>query len=71
MCFCSFAACSSCCVISFICLYVYSYVDELNGVVLCYHDMQLLENKGAILFERPFIHFKVQVKFVVMELRVG
>lgn len=46
-------------------------MDELNGVVLCYHDMQLLDNKGSILFERPFINFKVKVKFVVMELVLG
>ncbi|KAI9202985.1 uncharacterized protein BJ171DRAFT_157625 [Polychytrium aggregatum] len=41
------------------------YVAEVGGVVLSFKNIKLLESSGRILFDNPYTHFNVSVRFTV------
>ena len=50
---------------------ILKYSDELDGIVVCYKQVQCLETSGCINDEAPLVHFTVKVKYIVFRPRVG
>jgi DNA-directed RNA polymerase subunit E'/Rpb7 len=46
-------------------------VEDLDGVVLSYSDVELVEAGGLIHFERPQIHFRVLARFLIFKPTSG
>ena len=44
------------------------YHPHVRGVILLYSSVRRLTQSGAILFERPFIHFPISVSFLVFRV---
>ncbi|KAG0170938.1 hypothetical protein DFQ28_009784 [Apophysomyces sp. BC1034] len=51
--------------------FLMKYVPELDGIVLAHSDIQLLADKGSILYDSPFCHFFIRVKFLVWKPKKG
>ena len=47
------------------------FCEELQGIIVCYHRVQCLETSGSILDTTPFMHFTVNVKYVIFRPQVG
>jgi len=48
-----------------------SYNDEVEGIVLAYWDVKLLENKGKILEEDPHVHFHISFQVLAFVAQIG
>ncbi|KAI8393316.1 uncharacterized protein BYT42DRAFT_550615 [Radiomyces spectabilis] len=51
--------------------FLMKYVPEVDGIILAHTDVQLLTEKATILFDSPFSHFFVHVKFLVWKPKKG
>ncbi|XP_069132508.1 DNA-directed RNA polymerase I subunit RPA43-like [Argopecten irradians] len=45
--------------------------ESLDGILIAYSNIQLLQRVGQILDEQPYIHFKIQADFIVFKPVVG
>ncbi|KAJ1674908.1 hypothetical protein EV182_002320 [Spiromyces aspiralis] len=44
---------------------LFNYVPQLQGVVLCYNNIRLIEEVGAVVGDSPFVQFWVEAMFVL------
>lgn len=47
------------------------YDQQLQGVVLSYDKLELVEQDAEIFFERPHLHFKIRFRALVYKPQVG
>ena len=47
------------------------YLPEVDGIVLAHSDVKFVTDKGKILYDSPFFHFFVTVKFLVWKPKRG
>lgn len=48
-----------------------SYNNDLEGIVLSYDKLQVLEDDAEIFFERPHLHFKVRFRALIYRPIIG
>ncbi|KAI9263370.1 hypothetical protein BDA99DRAFT_559911 [Phascolomyces articulosus] len=51
--------------------FLMKYVPQFDGIVLAHSNLEFLTDKGKILYDSPFCHFFVRVKFLVWKPRKG
>ncbi|KAF7723751.1 hypothetical protein EC973_001727 [Apophysomyces ossiformis] len=51
--------------------FLMKYVPELDGIVIAHSDIELLSDKGTVLYDSPFCHFFIRVKFLVWKPKKG
>lgn len=51
--------------------YLMKYLDALNGIVVAHTATKLLQDKGTILYDSPFINFGITTEFLVWRPSVG
>ncbi|KAI9492168.1 hypothetical protein BDB00DRAFT_788955 [Zychaea mexicana] len=51
--------------------FLMKFVPQLDGIVLAHSNLEFLTDKGKILYDSPFCHFFVRVKFLVWKPRKG
>ncbi|KAL6077418.1 Neurofilament medium polypeptide [Balamuthia mandrillaris] len=47
------------------------YVEDLNGVVLAYWNVGMVEDHATILYERPHLHFTVKAETLLFSPEIG
>ncbi|KAI8817579.1 uncharacterized protein EV422DRAFT_219076 [Fimicolochytrium jonesii] len=47
------------------------YVEELDGVVLACSGVKAVEDSARLMYESPYLHFKVRVRFTLFKPIVG
>lgn len=48
-----------------------TYNNDLEGIVLAYDKLQLLESDAEIFFERPHVHFKIRFRALLYRPIIG
>ncbi|KAI8147377.1 hypothetical protein BJV82DRAFT_642850 [Fennellomyces sp. T-0311] len=51
--------------------FLMKFVPQLDGIVLAHSNLEFLTDKGKILYDSPFSHFFVRVKFLVWKPKRG
>ncbi|KAI7848201.1 hypothetical protein BDC45DRAFT_524007 [Circinella umbellata] len=51
--------------------FLMKFVPQFDGIVLAHSNLELLTDKGKILYDSPFCHFFVRVKFLVWKPQKG
>ncbi|KAF1802092.1 hypothetical protein V8B55DRAFT_1476918 [Mucor lusitanicus] len=51
--------------------FLMKYVPEVDGIILAHSDVQFTADKGKILYDSPFCHFFITVKFLVWKPKRG
>ncbi|OBZ84940.1 DNA-directed RNA polymerase I subunit rpa43 [Choanephora cucurbitarum] len=51
--------------------FLMKYLPEVDGIVLAHSDVKFVTDKGKILYDSPFFHFFVTVKFLVWKPKRG
>lgn len=49
---------------------IMKFCDKLQGVIVAYDKIQLLQRHASIVEESPFIHFEVKVNYIVFQPQV-
>ncbi|KAI8347327.1 hypothetical protein BD560DRAFT_411084 [Blakeslea trispora] len=51
--------------------FLMKYLPDVDGIVLAHSDVKFVTDKGKILYDSPFFHFFVTVKFLVWKPKRG
>ncbi|CEP07507.1 hypothetical protein [Parasitella parasitica] len=51
--------------------FLMKYVPEVDGIILAHSDVKFATEKGKILYDSPFCHFFITVKFLVWKPKRG
>ncbi|KAI8968498.1 hypothetical protein BDF20DRAFT_896729 [Mycotypha africana] len=51
--------------------FLMKYVPEVDGIVLAHSNVEFLTQKGKVLYDSPFCHFFISVKFLVWKPKKG
>jgi DNA-directed RNA polymerase I subunit RPA43 len=49
---------------------VMTFCDKLQGVIVAYDRIQLVQRHGSLVEESPFLHFEVKVNYIVFQPQV-
>ncbi|KAG1445821.1 hypothetical protein G6F56_009779 [Rhizopus delemar] len=51
--------------------FLMKHVPEVDGIVLAHSDVKFASDKGKIMYDSPFAHFFISVKFLVWKPKKG
>ncbi|CAO3609937.1 unnamed protein product [Cunninghamella echinulata] len=51
--------------------FLMKHIPQLDGIVLAHSDVELLSEKGKVLYDSPYCHFFIQVKFLIWRPKKG
>ncbi|ORE05568.1 hypothetical protein BCV72DRAFT_276113 [Rhizopus microsporus var. microsporus] len=51
--------------------FLMKYVPEVDGIVLAHSDVKFVSDKGKIMYDSPFSHFFISVKFLIWKPKKG
>ncbi|EIE80347.1 hypothetical protein G6F55_011936 [Rhizopus delemar] len=51
--------------------FLMKYVPEVDGIVLAHSDVKFVTDKGKVMYDSPFCHFFISVKFLVWKPKKG
>ncbi|KAI8342585.1 hypothetical protein BC941DRAFT_509480 [Chlamydoabsidia padenii] len=51
--------------------FLMKHVTEVDGIVLAHSDVELLSEKGKVLYDSPFCHFFIRAKLLVWKPKKG
>ncbi|KAI9272475.1 hypothetical protein BY458DRAFT_474302 [Sporodiniella umbellata] len=51
--------------------FLMKYVPEVDGIVLAHSDVKFVSDKGKIMYDSPYCHFFISVKFLVWKPKKG
>ncbi|CAO3623477.1 unnamed protein product [Cunninghamella blakesleeana] len=51
--------------------FLMKHIPQLDGIVLAHSDVELLTDKGKVLYDSPYCHFFIRVKFLIWRPKKG
>ncbi|KAG1056911.1 hypothetical protein G6F43_001219 [Rhizopus delemar] len=51
--------------------FLMKHVAEVDGVILAHSDIKFVSDKGKVMYDSPFCHFFISVKFLVWKPKKG